>query len=79
MKTVDIQEINLDACVVAAQSDRVVVTRGGNPVALVVGVEGLDAEQTQLGASNEFWKLISARRKEPTVDRSALEKKLKKE
>jgi hypothetical protein len=77
MKTVDIQETNLDACVLDAQSDRVVVTRGGNPVAIVVGVEGLDAEQAELGASDEFWKLISSRRKEPTLDRSALEKKLK--
>jgi len=77
MKTVDIQETNLDACVVDAQSDRVVIMRGGNPVALVVGVQGLDEEQIQLGASDEFWKLISARRKEPTLDRSALEKKLK--
>ena len=76
MKTVDIQETNLDACVFDAQSDRVVVTRGGNPVALVVGVEGLDAEQTELGASDEFWKLISARRKEPTINRATLEKKL---
>jgi hypothetical protein len=56
--------------------NRIVVTRGGNPVVIVVGVEGLDAEQTQLGASDESWKLISARRKEPTLDRSALEKKL---
>jgi hypothetical protein len=76
MKTVDIQETNLDACVLDAQSDRVIVTRGGNPVALVVGVEGLEAEQTQLGASDEFWKLISARRNEPTLDRTALKKKL---
>jgi hypothetical protein len=77
MKTVDILETSLDACVLDAQSDRVVVTRGGNPVALVVGVQGLDAEQTQRGASDGFWKLISARRKEPTLDRAALEKKLK--
>ncbi len=77
MKTVDIQETNLDACVLDAQSDRVVVTRGGNPVAIVVGIEGLDVEQTELGVSDEFWKLISARRTEPTVDRAALEKKLK--
>lgn len=76
MKTVDIQEASLDACVIDAQSDRVVIMRGGNPVALVVGVQGLDAEQAQLGASDEFWKLISDRRKEPTLDRSALEKKL---
>ena len=76
MKTVDIQDTSLDACVFDAQSDRVVVTRGGNPVALVVGIQGLDEEQIQLGASNEFWKLISNRRQEPTLDRSALEKKL---
>ena len=49
MKTVDIQDTNLDACVFDAQSDRVIITRGGNPVALVVGVEGLDAEQAQCG------------------------------
>jgi hypothetical protein len=76
MKTVDIQETNLDACVIDAQSDRVVIMRGGNPVAIVVGVQGLDEEQVQLGASDEFWKLISSRRKEPTLDRAALEKKL---
>ena len=76
MKTVDIQETNLDACVIDAQSDRVVIMRGGNPVALMVGVQGLDEEQAQLGASDEFWKLISDRRKEPTLNRSALEKKL---
>jgi hypothetical protein len=76
MKTVDIQQTNLDACVIDAQSDRVVIMRGGSPVALVVGVEGLDEEQIELGASDEFWKQISERRKEPTVDRSALEKKL---
>jgi antitoxin (DNA-binding transcriptional repressor) of toxin-antitoxin stability system len=76
MKTVDILQTNLDACVIDAQSDRVVIMRGGNPVALVVGVQGLDEEQIELGANDEFWKLISDRRKEPSLDRSALEKKL---
>jgi hypothetical protein len=76
VKIVDIQHTNLDACVTDAQSDRVVVTRGGSPVSLVVGVQGLDEEQVQLGASDEFWKLISERRQEPTLDRAALEKRL---
>jgi hypothetical protein len=76
MKTVDIGQTSLDASVFDAQSGRVVITRGGNPVAIVVGVEGLDEEQTELGASDKFWKLISERRKQPTLDRSALEKKL---
>ena len=75
MKTVDIRDTNLDACVHDAQSDRIVIMRGGTPVALVVGVEGLDAEQAELGASDEFWKLIADRRQEPTLDRSALEKR----
>ena len=48
MKTVDIHETNLDACVLDAQSDRVVIMRGGDPVAIVVGVQGLDEEQTRL-------------------------------
>ncbi len=58
-----------------AQSAPVVVTRGGNPVALVVGVQGLDEKQVQLGASDKFWNLISARRKENSLDRAALEKR----
>ena len=49
MKTVDIKETNLDTCVLEAQSDRVVVTRGGKPVAIVVGVDELNAEHTQFG------------------------------
>ena len=75
MKSIDIQNANLDACVTGAQSAPVVVTRGGNPVALVVGVQGLDEHQVQLGASDKFWQLISARRKEKTLDRAALEKR----
>jgi hypothetical protein len=74
MKTVDIQHTSLDACVVDAQSDRVVVTRGGNPVALVVGVEGLDEEQVPRGGGDEFWKLIPARRREPVLAGAAREK-----
>ena len=75
MKTIDIQNTNLDTCVTDAQSAPVVVTRGGSPVALVVGVQGLDDEQVQLGASDTFWHLISARRKEKSLDRAALEKR----
>jgi hypothetical protein len=42
MKTVGIEQATLDACVREAQGDRVLVTRGGLPVAVVVGLEGLD-------------------------------------
>jgi hypothetical protein len=76
MKTIDIQNTDLDACVADAQSAPIVVTRGGSPIALVVGVQGLDDEQVELGASDKFWQLISARRQETGMDRAALEKRL---
>ncbi len=77
MKTVAMEQTNLDACVTSARSDRIIVTRGGCPVALIMGIEGLDEEQVQLGSSDKFWKLISQRRKDETVGRAALEEKLK--
>jgi antitoxin (DNA-binding transcriptional repressor) of toxin-antitoxin stability system len=76
MKTIDVQNANLDACVTDAQSAPVVLTRGGNPVAYIVGVQGLDEEQVQLGVSDKFWQMISARRQERSLDRAALEKRL---
>jgi hypothetical protein len=45
-------------------------------VALVVGVEGLDNEQLQLGSSKKFWKLIEERRRQKTFSRRELEKRL---
>ncbi|HUY33319.1 MAG TPA: hypothetical protein VMV69_11280 [Pirellulales bacterium] len=77
MKTVAMEKSDLDACVASARSDRIIVTRDGNPVALIFGIEGMDEEQVRLGASDMFWKLIRERRHEETVDRAALEEKLK--
>jgi antitoxin (DNA-binding transcriptional repressor) of toxin-antitoxin stability system len=54
----------------------VVVTRKGKPVALVLGVEGMDEEQIQLGSSGKFWKLIEERRRQKTISRKDLEKTL---
>ena len=53
-----------------------VITRKGKPVALVVGIEGLDREQIELGTSDKFWKLIVKRRKQKTLSREALERKI---
>jgi hypothetical protein len=79
VKTVEIQQTSLDACVNDAQSERIVVTRGGHPVALVLGVQGLDEEQIALGTSDKFWRLISDRRKEEALSRDSLEEKLDRE
>ncbi|MCU0723596.1 MAG: hypothetical protein MUC63_08275 [Planctomycetes bacterium] len=75
MKTVGIEQATLDVCVREAQQDRVLVTREGQPVALIVGIEGMDAEQVELGSSDEFWKMITERRGQKTISRSELEQK----
>ena len=50
----------------SAQQERVLVTQNGAPLAVVVGVEHKDAEDWQLEASAEFWKMIEERRRRPT-------------
>ena len=74
MKTLGIEQATLDACVRESQGERVLVTRDGRPVAIVVGVADLDEDQLQLGASDKFWQLITTRRKQPTVSRAELER-----
>ena len=77
MKTVALEKSDLATCVDEAQVGRVVVMRNRKPVALIVGVEGLDQEQLELGSSDRFWRLIVERRKQKTITRAELEKRLK--
>ncbi|MCX7412187.1 MAG: hypothetical protein NTW36_01935 [Planctomycetia bacterium] len=76
MKTLGIEQATLDSCVREAQGDRVLLTRDGRPVAVVVGLAGLDDEQIAIGMSEDFWRLITARRQEPSITRSELEHRL---
>jgi antitoxin (DNA-binding transcriptional repressor) of toxin-antitoxin stability system len=78
MKTIGLKQATLDACIKNAQQERVVITRNGKPIALIVGVEGMDKEQLQLGSSDKFWKLVEKRRKDKIVSRAELEQRLKK-
>jgi len=77
MKLVSLDEARIETCVKDAQRERVVLTRNNKPVALMVGVEGLDEEQLELGASDKFWKLIAQRRAQKTISRADLERKIK--
>ena len=77
MKIIGLKETNLDACVSEAQHERIVITRNGRPVALVVGVAGLDAEQLELGSNPAFWELITQRRRQRTITRAQLEEKIR--
>ena len=59
-----------------SQTERIVLTRDDVPVAILVGIEGLDLEQIQLGARNQFWELIGERRRQKTIGRAELEKRI---
>jgi antitoxin (DNA-binding transcriptional repressor) of toxin-antitoxin stability system len=69
MKTVNVRDLQkkIRETVQAAQAERVVLTRHGDPVALVIGVEGMEWEDVVLQTSRPFWKLIEKRRKQKTV------------
>jgi len=73
MKTLDVEKTSLQECVNQAQEERLVITRNGRPVALVIGI---DQEQLELGQDAEFWKLIEERRGRKTIRRDELEKLL---
>ena len=78
MKTVTVRDLqkSVKKAVDSAQDDRVVVTRHGQPAAVLVGVEGQDWETVVLETSSELWKLIEDRRGEATVSREELERTL---
>ena len=77
MKQVSVERTDLESCVSQAQRQRVVITRKGKPVALLVGVQGLDPERLALGSDDKFWKLITQRRKQKTIGRAELERRLR--
>ena len=76
MKVIRLEAATLNTCIEDAQHERLVITRDGKPVALVIGVEGMDEEQVQLGSSEKFWKLIQERRAHKTLSRGELEEKI---
>src|SRR5262245_9606380 len=76
MIMIGLEEADLGECVALAQQDRVVITRRGKPVALIIGVEGLDQEQLELGSSDRFWQLITERRGQPRISRAELEQRM---
>jgi hypothetical protein len=76
MKTIPVEDTSLDQCVAEAQQDRLILTRDGHPVALLMGVDGMDEEQIRLSCSNKFWTLMEERRLEQTISRAELERRL---
>ena len=77
MIKMDLRQATVDTFVNNAQRERIILTRNGKPVALIIGVEGMDEEQLQLGSSAKFWRLIAERRAQKTMTRAQLEKSIK--
>ena len=76
VKTVPMEDATLDRCIAEAQQERVILTRNGDPIALVVGGQGMDEEQIRLSSSLEFWNLIEENRRRKTISRQELERRL---
>lgn len=76
MKVVAVQEANLQQCLKEARREDVVITERGKPIAVLVGVKDLDLEQIELGHSDKFWKLVRRWRRQKTISRAELNKRL---
>lgn len=76
MKHIVLENTDLANCIAQAKEERVVVTRGGSPAAIIINIEGLDAEDLDTASSVEFWRMINECRQQPTIDRAVLERKL---
>ena len=59
-----------------AQHERVLITRHGKPVALVIGVEGQDLEHVMTASNPDFWRLIEERRRQPTLSSEEMRERL---
>ena len=69
MKEISLEQFGagVDQIVPPSRSERIVLTRGGKPVAIVTGVGDLDREEIEYVQSPDFWKLIAERRKQPRI------------
>lgn len=79
MKTVAVRQLQqkIKPCLDEAQEDRVVITRRGKPAAVLIGVEGKDWETVILETSLTFWRMVQARREQPTITLEELKARLK--
>jgi len=77
MKTINVKDSGLAAKYVSqAQRENVVLTERGSPVLVLVGIRELDDEQIQFGLDDRFWKLITKRRKQPTISHEEMKRRL---
>jgi hypothetical protein len=78
MKEATLEQLGQDLAgfIEAAQHERILVIQDGEPVAMVVGLMFKDEEDLRLEQSREFWEMIEAARKRPTVRLKDIEAEL---
>ena len=81
MKFLSVRDVKarFSACIEESQKEGVVITNHGKPEAVLIGVENYDAEDVMLMASPRFWRMIEARRKQPTTSLEDFKEELKRE
>jgi prevent-host-death family protein len=69
MRLVALQESEsgLSALVEQAQQERVLLTKDGRPVAVLIGVEGQDPEAVRLAADARAWRWLEGRGRGPAT------------
>lgn len=76
MKLVGIRQAQQQLCALldTAQSEPIVITRHGRPIAIVNGVAGLELTDVIVEHDPDFWKLIEERRRsrKPLVSLASL-------
>ena len=55
-------QMNVDEILNSSQNERIVISRGGKPCAVLVGIEDYDAEDLRTASSKESWRMIHHRR-----------------
>jgi hypothetical protein len=78
MKTLTLDQASLEQSVQAARRGRVLLMSEGKPLAVVVGVQGWDEEDLALCRDAGFWRLIASRRRQKTISRAELERRIRK-
>ena len=78
MKTISVRDLQkrIRSVMETAQNGQVVITRNGQPIAVVVGVEGANWETLAVEPSRAFWKEIALRRDQETISLADVRKRL---
>ena len=78
MKTAALKEVKakLSEYCERSQAERVLITRHGKPLAVMIGVAGQDLEDLLTVGNPDFWRLVEERRAQPTLGEAELRKRL---